>query len=149
VTSVRIGRGVATRVFGVSAACCGLSMVLILQDGTFEITVPGIGLVVIATFAGGLCGRLLLPRLRNPTMPKAMFAGAVIALLAHIPFSILFAALEFMTDGVRTGPGDFAAMVVLLLLLGWVIGGVLQAVFGAVAGAVSLHLSRSQQDERE
>ena len=72
--------------------------------------------------------RQTVPRVLYTNAYTAMFIGVLVALLSHIPFSILW-SLAFAF-------GNFAQVVAIVLAYGYVFGGIPQIILRAIAGYI-------------
>jgi len=78
---------------------------------------------------------LIVPRVLYTNAGTAMFIGSFVALLSHIPFSILWALGAALFDPPFVF-SDVAQLVVLILAYGYVLTGIAQIFLGALAGYI-------------
>jgi len=129
--AVRVSPLTALAVFALMAGLCAMTVFLVLGDIEPLILV----LVIVAAIIAGVLGMLIVPRVLYTNAATAMFIGALVALLSHIPFSILWAL-----GGALLNPpfafSEFSQDFAVLLVLGYLFGGIAEIIFGALAGYI-------------
>jgi len=129
-SAVRVPPLTALTVFALMAGLCAMAVFVVFVEITPQILVLVVGAAVIA----GVLGMLIVPRVLYANTFTAMFVGALVALLSHLPFSILWAL-----GGLFNPPfvfSEFAEVLAFVLSFGYIIGGIPQIIFGAVAGNI-------------
>lgn len=124
---MRIGFGTAIVVFAVFAAVCSLVLCFFFE---FDV-MSGLAFTVMASISGGVVAGLLIPRWRYPGISHAVGMGALVALVSHIPFSILCSIWMLASEQI-----GFFENFVAVLTIGFTFAFIPEAVLGAVAGAI-------------
>jgi len=129
--AVRVTPSTAFIAFALMAGLCATIVFVFIGEVRPLILILISGAAIIA----GLLGMLIVPRVLYTNAYTAMFIGALVALLSHIPFSILWALGAAMFDP-PFAFSDVAHLIVLILAYGYFLTGIAQIFLGAVAGYI-------------
>lgn len=129
--AVRVPPLTALAVFALMAGFCAALVFVVMGD--FQLQV--LPLIVGAAIIAGVLAMLIVPRVLYTNALTAMFIGALVALLSHLPFSIFWAFGAAMFDPPFV-ISDVAQLVVVILAYGYVLAGVGQIILGALAGYI-------------
>ena len=133
--AVRVPPVTALAVFALMAGLCAMTVFAFLGAFTSNNQPQVPVLVAGAAVIAGVLGMLIVPRVLYTNAFTAMFISALVALLAHIPFSILWGLTGAMFDP-PFAFSDFAQVVVLVLTYGYILTGIAQIILGALAGYI-------------
>jgi len=128
---VRVPPTTALAVFALMAGLCAMLVIGVIMGESSPILGAGAGAAIVA----GILGMLIVPRVLYTNAPTALFIGALVALLSHIPFAILWAVAAAMFDR-EFQFSDFAQIVVLVLAYGYFLAGIPMIILGAIAGYI-------------
>lgn len=129
--AVRVLPSTALAVFALMAGLCAMT-VLIFFGG---IQTHILAMIAIASIIGGVLGRLIMPCSHYTNAYMAMFIGALVALLAHIPLLILCMLLATILASPESF-SDFPGSVATILPFTYIFFGIPEIIFGAIAGYI-------------
>ena len=133
--AVRVHPVTELAVFALMAGLCAMTVFAFLGAFTSNNQPQVPVLVAGAAVIAGVLGMLIVPRVLYTNEFTAMFIGVLVALLSHIPFSILWALGEAMLNP-PFAFSEFSQDFAVLLVLGYLFGGIAEIIFGALAGYI-------------